>query len=96
VQAEETEFVPGGEAHIKRAGSGSSEEDFEAYLFHKKNPRGVHVERWRHAYGCGKWFHVVRCTTTHEVYGAYAAQTHEPPADLCQVVRERHPDWSWP
>lgn len=95
VQAEETEFVPGGEAHIKRVGSGSSEQDFEAYLFHRKNPKGIHVERWRHAFGCGKWFHVIRCTVTLEVYGAYSAQTFRPPADICQTITDKHPDWSW-
>ncbi len=27
-----------------------------------ENPRGVHFERWRHAQGCGKWFHAARDT----------------------------------
>ncbi len=30
--------------------------EFEDYLFMRENPKGVHFERWRHAYGCGKWF----------------------------------------
>ncbi|MEM9523306.1 MAG: sarcosine oxidase subunit delta, partial [Pseudomonadota bacterium] len=33
VTAEETEFAPGGEAHLKRAGPGSAADAFEAYLF---------------------------------------------------------------
>ena len=39
--AEETEFAPGGEAHLRRAGPGSSDAEFEAYLFLRRNPRGV-------------------------------------------------------
>ena len=56
VSGEETEFAAGGEAHLVRFGPGSSDEDFTSYLFDRKNPRGVHFERWRHAFGCGKWF----------------------------------------
>ena len=56
VKAEETELSPGYEAHLKRYGPGSTPEEFEAYMFARKNPKGVHFERWRHVYGCGKWF----------------------------------------
>ena len=45
VKAEETELSPGGEAHLKRFGPGSSDEDFENYMFARKNPKGVHFER---------------------------------------------------
>ena len=62
VAAEETELAPGGEAHLTRHGPGSSDTDFEGYLFARQNPRGVLFERWRHAFGCGKWFHVARDT----------------------------------
>ena len=57
VEAEETELSPGGEAHLKRFGVGSSDDEFEAYLFQRENPKGLHFERWRHSFGCGKWFH---------------------------------------
>ncbi len=90
---EETEFHPGGEAHLKRFGPGSSDEDFAGYLFERKNPKGVHFERWRHAFGCGKWFHVARCTATLEVFGAYPANMTSPPDDLIARIRERRPDW---
>ncbi len=82
VAADETELSPGGEAHLKREAQGASDAAFEAYLFHRANPKGVHLERWRHAYGCGKWFHAARNTVTMEVYGTYPAQTFEPPADI--------------
>lgn len=84
VQADETELTPGGEAHLTRHGPGSTDEDFEGYLFLRGNPRGVHVERWRHSYGCGKWFHAVRDTTTMRVIGTYPAQTLAPPQELME------------
>ena len=91
---EETELAPGGEAHLKRFGPGSDDADFEAYLFQRDNPRGVHFERWRHAYGCGKWFLAARDTATLEVFGTYSAQTTEPPADIIAKIQEKRPDWS--
>ncbi len=87
VAAEETELAPGGEAHLKRVGPGSSDEDFEAYMFARKNPKGVHLERWRHAYGCGKWFLAARSTATLQVFGTYPAQTSGPPEDILVKIR---------
>lgn len=95
VTGEETEFHAGGEAHLKRHGPGSSEDQFEEYLFMRENPKGVHFERWRHVYGCGKWFHAARNTTTLEVYGTYAAQTLEPPIDLRDTITKKVPGWTW-
>ena len=89
VEAEETEFAPGGEAHIKRFGPGSSDEEFQTYLFTRKNPRGVHFERWRHAFGCGKWFHAARSTTTLEVYGTYRADVTAPPPEIMDEIARR-------
>ncbi len=93
VLADETELAPGGEAHVKRAGPGASDAEFEAYLFARKNPRGVHFERWRHAAGCGKWFHAARDTVTLEVFATYSAQTSAPPAEVLAAIRARRPDW---
>ena len=95
VTAEETEFHAHGEAHIKRFGPGSSDAEFHDYLFAKENPKGVHFERWRHQNGCGKWFHVARCTNTLEVFGSYSAQTTEPPQDIKDAISARRPGWSW-
>lgn len=93
VEAEETELAPGGEAHLVRHGPGASDDDLERYLFLRENPRGVHFERWRHAHGCGKWFHAARDTVTLEVFGTYSAQTTDPPADILDAIRARRPDW---
>ena len=93
IQAAETELTPGGEAHLKRFGPGTSDEEFEQYLFLRDNPKGVHLERWRHANGCGKWFLAARCTATLEVFGTYSAQTTEPPAEIVAAIKAKRPDF---
>ena len=93
VLADETELAPGGEAHLKRFGPGSEDAAFEGYLFMRKNPKGVHFERWRHAAGCGKWFHAARDTVTLEVFGTYPAQTNEPPKALLAAIKAKRPNW---
>lgn len=95
VRAEESEFHAGGEAHLKRHGPGSSDDDFETYLFLRENPRGVHFERWRHVNGCGKWFHAARCTASLEVFGTYNAQSFEPPQAIKDAITAKRPGWSW-
>lgn len=67
VMADETDLHGDGEAHLKRFGPGSSDDDFEGYLFMRKNPKGVHFERWRHASGCGKFF---SCGPQHDDLGS--------------------------
>ncbi|MGR3502911.1 sarcosine oxidase subunit delta [Pseudaestuariivita sp.] len=95
VMADETELHAEGEAHLKRFGPGASDADFTAYLFQRENPKGVHIERWRHAYGCGKYFHAVRCTRTLEVFGTYPAQTLAPPQEVKDAISVKRPGWSW-
>lgn len=93
IAADETELSYGHEAHITRHGAGSGDDDFENYMFMRKNPRGVHFERWRHVFGCGKWFHAARNTVTNEVYGTYSAQTLVPPKPLIAKIKKKHADW---
>ncbi len=93
IHADETDLTPGGEAHISRSAGDASDAEFETYLFHKKNPRGVHFERWRHAFGCGKWFHAARDTMTLEVFGTYSAQTLEPPKTLINKIKKKRPEF---
>ncbi len=95
VDADETELTAGGEAHLTRETVGADDDAFEAYLFMRENPKGLHFERWRHTYGCGKWFHAARCTTTLEVFGTYSAQTSEPPKDVKTHLSKKRPGWSW-
>ena len=93
ITAEETEFHAHGEAHITRHATGSSDDQMETYLFMRKNPKGVHFERWRHQYGCGKWLHMARDTMTLEVFGTYSAQTVAPPEDLLAKIDAKRPGW---
>ena len=95
IEADETELSPDGEAHLKRFGPGSSDEELEGYLFNRENPKGVHFERWQHVYGCGKWFLAARCTATLEVFGTYSAQTFEPPKEIIDNIQTTRPGWKW-
>ncbi|MEM8948285.1 MAG: sarcosine oxidase subunit delta [Pseudomonadota bacterium] len=78
---EETEFHCGGEAHIVRPPSPSalSDDEWADYLFNRKNPRGVHLERWCHTAGCGRWFNVARDTVTDRVFAVYKMGETCPP-----------------
>ena len=69
---DESEFVCGGTTHLIRPDLSVTDATWGEYLFFRDNPRGVHLERWRHAYGCGQWFNVARHTVTHEVLSVYA------------------------
>ena len=48
-----------------------SDEQWRDYLFTRRNPRGLHHERWCHTYGCGQWFHIARDTLTHRIERVY-------------------------
>jgi len=70
---EETEFSYGGEAHIARPLEPEKLSDAEwgDYVFMRKNPKGVHYERWNHARGCRRWFNMARHTVSHEILAVY-------------------------
>ena len=70
---DEPEFVHGGPANVVRPLLECSDKEWTGYLFMRANPKGHYEERWCHAYGCGRWFNVVRDTVTHE-FGEGAAR----------------------
>ena len=76
----EVEFAYGGEAHLARPADPSalSDEQWAAYLYFRKNPRGLHAERWRHVRGCGRFFNAIRDTTT-DRFGATYRVGEQPP-----------------
>jgi len=78
---DEIEFSYGGEAHIARPVDTEAMTDAQwaDYLFMRKNPKGVHYERWNHARGCRRWFNVARHTVTHEILAVYK-MGEQPPA----------------
>lgn len=68
---DEPEFTFGGSAHLIRPGGDASDEEWTRYLFFRDNPKGLHHERWVHAFGCSRWFNVARDTVTHEIVAVY-------------------------
>jgi len=85
IEGEETDFHYGHEAHIARPATSDPENISDAqqadYLFMRRNPKGLHFERWRCDRGCGKWFHAARDTMTME-FKAYYGITELPPEEL--------------
>ena len=76
----EHEFDCGGATGIARPPLDCSDEVWGAYLFFRANPRGDLAERWRHRFGCGQWFNLVRHTVTHEVKSVYGITEPRPDA----------------
>ena len=70
---EEQEFHYAGEAHIVRPKEPESvsEQTWGEYLFHRKNPKGIHQELWLHSAGCRKYFNVSRNTVTYVIEQTY-------------------------
>ena len=68
---DENEFVCGGTSHIARPAVEAADQEWGEYLFFRDNPKGVHLERWRHVHGCGLWFNLARDTLTHEIKSVY-------------------------
>jgi heterotetrameric sarcosine oxidase delta subunit len=64
---DEEEFRYGGEADIQRPPAESDDARWGDYLFLRTNRKGPQRERWLHAYGCNRWFDVVRDTVTHDI-----------------------------
>ncbi|MCY4192545.1 MAG: sarcosine oxidase subunit delta [Rhodospirillaceae bacterium] len=65
---DESEFDYGGEADIVRPKNPEklSDSEWADYVFFRTNTKGRFKERWVHTHGCGRWFKIVRNTTTHE------------------------------
>ena len=80
---DESEFACGGEAHIARPTGTDrlSDAEWADYLFMRKNPKGVHLERWVHRLGCRRWFNLARSTVNHEILAVYK-MGDPPPASL--------------
>lgn len=76
------EFHCGGEAHIARPADADTVDDeaWASYLFMRQNPKGPHHERWSHAHGCRRWFHIIRDTESDQVLAVYLM--NEAPPDI--------------
>jgi sarcosine oxidase, subunit delta len=76
---EEVEFAYGGTAHLTRPPLSTADSEWTEYLYFRTNPKGIHLERWRHAFGCGQWFNIARNTVTHEILSSYQMTEAPPP-----------------
>jgi heterotetrameric sarcosine oxidase delta subunit len=70
-ERDENEFVYGGPSAVVRPPLHSSDETWGRYLYFRVNAKGPSLERWRHTFGCGQWFSLVRDAVTHQVSAAY-------------------------
>jgi sarcosine oxidase subunit delta len=85
----EIEFRHGGEAHIARPADPAALSDTEwaDYLYNRRNPKGLHAERWRHTHGCGRFFNAVRDTASDFFLTTY--RLDDPRPDLAALAKER-------
>jgi sarcosine oxidase subunit delta len=83
----ESEFRYGGEAHITRPAEPAAVSDAEwaDFLYMRANPKGTHLERWRHIHGCGRFFNSVRDTVTDRILATY--KPSEPRPDIEDLAR---------
>ena len=94
---DQTEFSCHGEAHIARPENPQelSEEAWGDYLFFRKNPKGIHHERWVHSHGCRRWFNVVRDTRSDRIHGSYKpfepAPVPAPAVSVPETTEEQTP-----
>lgn len=81
---DEHEFRCGGQSHIVRPGLPETVSDLQwsAYLFDRINPKGMHFERWVHAFGCRRWFNVARSTVDHSILATYRMTDRAPSLDV--------------
>jgi heterotetrameric sarcosine oxidase delta subunit len=70
---DEEEFCCGGQSHIIRPPEPKqiSDAEWAAYQFNRVNPKGLHLERWRHTFGCQQWFNIARHTVSHDILAVY-------------------------
>jgi sarcosine oxidase subunit delta len=74
----ELEFTHGGQAHLTRPSPDVDETTWASFLYMRDNTKGPFAERWRHARGCGRFFNVVRDTTTDRILAVYKSGEPQP------------------
>ena len=76
----ELEFRYGGEAHIARPPDPAQLDDaaWQEFLYARTNPKGRHVERWRHASGCNRFFNCGRDTASDAILQTYKVEEPRP------------------
>jgi sarcosine oxidase subunit delta len=84
----EREFRCGGQTAISRPtlAPETTDDIWAEYLFFRDNPRGPLAERWVHAFGCGRWFNLLRSTETHALGPAWPMNGRAPQPDASDGV----------
>jgi len=85
---DEEEFRYGGEADIQRPPAGSDDARWGEYLYLRTNRKGPQRERWLHAYGCNRWFEIVRDTVTHAVRRPLRTVAHAAPSTAVGIDQD--------
>lgn len=68
------EFSYLGDAVVERPAEADLNQDaWNAYVYDRGNPRGMHSEYWQHAHGCRHVLVVQRDTATHRIDGTRLA-----------------------
>ncbi|MDA8869995.1 sarcosine oxidase subunit delta [Rhizobiaceae bacterium] len=90
----ETEFANAGEAHLVRPKDMASmtDHDFEGYFFIRDNPKGVNLERWRHAHGCARFFNAIRDTVSDRFLKVYKAGEPRPSDEEVKALLDAQAD----
>jgi sarcosine oxidase subunit delta len=83
----EIEFRYAGEAHLTRLADAShlSDAEWADFLYMRTNPKGLHVERWRHVHGCGRFFNAVRHTVSDRILATYKVGEPRPALDHLEL-----------
>jgi sarcosine oxidase subunit delta len=74
-ERDHNEFTYGGDATITYPELSASAEAWFDAVYVRRNPKGLHRERWQHSDGCRLWLIVERDTMTHEITRIEPART---------------------
>ena len=86
---DETEFTYGGPSHVTRPALSSTDREWTRYLYHRANTKGLHhVSAGFYSYGCGRWFNVLRDTTTHDILDVYLMGVSADSSELGALMGE--------
>lgn len=85
----EIEFRQAGDAHIVRPTDMTTmtDEEFEAFLYLRENPKGITFERWHHASGCNRFFNAARDTVSDKFLAIYKAGEPKPDIETLRAVK---------
>ncbi len=84
----EIEFRYAGEADLARPSAAAGDGAWIEFLYFRRNPMGLHAERWRHTHGCGRFFNALRDTVSDRFVATYKPG-EAPPAAAAAADHDR-------